>query len=94
VDEVTLYATSAAPEGGPLMARDATPPLPVHLDGDPQATPIGMAFHVDQDEQGRAIWVLIVRGAPVPGSYIVEDRRFFLAFQGPAGGLGTGVAPA
>ncbi len=38
--------------------------------------PIGMALGSGRTDDGLAIWRLIVRGAEVPGRWIIVDREF------------------
>jgi hypothetical protein len=37
--------------------------------------PIGMASPVGRTEGGLAVWCLTVRGADVPGRWVIIDRR-------------------
>ncbi len=37
---------------------------------------VGSAYCVDRDAGGVAVWRLIIRGAELPGRWIVIDRQF------------------
>lgn len=79
VDDPTPYVTTAAPPSGSYRVRDVRGPVGVHLASDLIPLRIGTAHHIGQDERHRALWFVVVHDAPLPGWYVVIDRRFVLA---------------
>jgi hypothetical protein len=46
------------------------------LEAPDKPMPIGMASPVGRTEGGLAVWRLVIRGADVPGRWILVDREF------------------
>jgi hypothetical protein len=71
------YLTNAGPRSGPILWRDHYDAIDVLVDPE-EYTPIGTARPVGCTEGGIAIWDIIIRGAAVPGRWIVLGREFLL----------------
>jgi len=67
--------TSAGPRSGPILWREDHHPIHV-LRGHSDYTPIGTARPVGRTESGIAIWEILIRGAVMPGRWIVLGREF------------------
>lgn len=64
---------------GPIERRQLPRSIGV-LEGLDQSEPIGTASEVGwTDEDGLALWRLTVRGAGIPGRWVIVDRRFVAA---------------
>jgi hypothetical protein len=70
------YYTDAGPEAGPILWHDDHTVIGV-LESPDDPGPIGMAAAVARAEDGVALWKLAVRGAVVPGRWIVVGREFW-----------------
>jgi hypothetical protein len=71
------YFTNAGPKSGPILWRDGDGAIDVFRDPDDR-TPIGTAQPVGGTEGGIVIWDIFIRGAAVPGRWIVLGRQFLL----------------
>ena len=60
---------------GPVRYRQVPGAIGV-LDDPKNSMPIGMAMCKGWDRDGLAVWRLTVRGADVPGRWIIVDREF------------------
>src|SRR5215831_6374305 len=69
------YFTDAGPKSGPILRGDDYGPIDV-LKGQGDRTPIGTALSVGSTPWGIAVWAITVRGAVVPGRWIVLGREF------------------
>ena len=67
--------TSAGPQSGPILWRDDLHAIDV-LGNPGDDTPIGTARPVGCTESGIAIWEIVIRGAVMPGRWIVLGREF------------------
>jgi hypothetical protein len=70
------YYTTSGPALGPFLWRDTLGAPICVLGARDETTPIGMASPVARDAADLALWKLTVRGAVVPGRWIVVARRF------------------
>ena len=75
VDGMT-YFTNIGPKNGPFLWRDARGAAIGVLEAPDNHSPIGMALPFGWTKDGVARWRLSVRGAQVPGLFIVVDRQF------------------
>jgi hypothetical protein len=69
------YFTNIGPTKGPLRYRDVPGAIGV-LESPDNPMPIGMAMCRGWDRAGLAVWTLTIRGADVPGRWIIVDREF------------------
>ena len=69
------YYTNVGPKSGPILWADNYVAIDVFRDpGD--GTPIGTARLAECTEGGVVIWEIFIRGAMVPGRWIVLGREF------------------
>jgi hypothetical protein len=71
------YFANVGPDRGPILWRDAKGAIGV-LQAPEDHMPIGMALGCGPDGAGVATWSLTVRGADLPGRWVVIDREFRL----------------
>ncbi len=69
------YYASAGPALGLLMFGAVRSTISV-LEAPGDAVPVGTAICVSLDTAGVAVWRLMIRGAELPGRWIVVDREF------------------
>jgi hypothetical protein len=69
------YFTNVGPKSGPVRDRDNQGAIGVLASPD-NNMPIGMALGAGRTDDGLAIRRLTVRGAEVPGRWIIVDREF------------------
>jgi hypothetical protein len=69
------YSTNAGRKSGPILCGDDYDAIDVFRDPD-NHTPIGTARPVGRTEGGIVIWEITIRGAGVPGRWIVLGREF------------------
>jgi hypothetical protein len=71
------YYSTAGPVKGPMKLRDVPVSLGVWaaLDDDVQ---VGQAHFHACDDEGRAVFCLVIGGNEVPGRWIIVDRKFIL----------------
>jgi hypothetical protein len=75
-EKMNTYFASSGPECGPFLYRDAGN-SPVGIVETPEgARPIGKALATSWAPDGAALWKLTVRGATLPGRFVLRDRRF------------------
>jgi hypothetical protein len=67
---------------GPVRYRQVPDAIGV-LEALDQPMPIGMASEIGRTEGGLAVWRLTVRGADVPGRWVIIDREFRLVEEPP-----------
>jgi hypothetical protein len=67
--------TNVGPKSGPILWRDGHGTIDV-LPAAGDRSAIGRAEPVGRTEGGIALWVLIVRGAALPGRWLVLGREF------------------
>jgi hypothetical protein len=70
-----MYFTDAGPKSGPLLAPHDPAALAV-LRAPGDRSPIGSAVLAGSTDGGIALWKLTVRGAEIPGRWIVLGREF------------------
>ena len=85
------YLSKVGPKSGPVRDRDNQGAIGV-LGSPGNNMPIGMALGAGRTEDGLAIWRLTVRGAEIPGRWIIADREFRLG-EGKRGDLYNRCAP-
>ena len=69
------WFANAGPDEGPALYRDVPASIGV-LKGPGDPEPIGTALCVGRDDQGLALWRLVIQEAVVPGRWILIDREF------------------
>jgi hypothetical protein len=69
------YFTNAGPKSGPILRGDGYGPIDV-LKGSGGGPRIGMARPVGSTRWGIVIWEIALRGAALPGRWIVLGREF------------------
>jgi hypothetical protein len=67
---------------GPIRYRQVPDAIGV-LEAPDHPMPIGRAFAVGWTDGGLAVWRLTVRGAEVPGRWVIIDREFRLVEEPP-----------
>jgi hypothetical protein len=72
---MATYFTNVGPKSGPVRERDGRSAIGVLVSRD-NNMPIGMALGTGRTDDGLAIWRLTVRGAEVPGRWVIVDREF------------------
>jgi hypothetical protein len=75
VIDAMWYYSSAGPALGLLMFAAVRTPIGI-LEAPKDAVPVGTAICVGSDAAGMAVWHLTIRGAELPGRWIVVDREF------------------
>jgi hypothetical protein len=72
-----MYFTNVGPKSGPILRASEHDSVPVLPDRDGR-TPIGTARRAGSTPNGVVIWEIAVRGAALPGRWIVLGREFVL----------------
>jgi hypothetical protein len=70
------YFTNVGPKAGPILRRHGRGDIGV-LGSPDNKMPIAMALGAGRTDDGIAIWRMTVRGAEVPGRWIVVDWEFW-----------------
>jgi hypothetical protein len=77
---VATYWTNIGPTRGPWLHKDAELVGAIGVLRAPgDHNPIGMALGAGISDDGVALWRLTVRGAELPGLFVVIDRPFWPA---------------
>jgi hypothetical protein len=69
------YYTNAGRKSGPILCGDHYDAIDVFSDPD-YVTSIGTARPAQRTEGGVVIWEIFIRGAMVPGRWVVLGREF------------------
>jgi hypothetical protein len=75
--ETATYFTTSGPKKGPYLWWDAWGTSVVVVQSRENPIPIGLATPAGIGDGGVATWRLIVRGADVPGRWIVVAGEFW-----------------